>query len=63
MSSLMNERVSQHTPSALAESPRHQLPALVYRLVAGLEQSPKFSQRNYAVRFRRAQAAAAGPAP
>ena len=62
MSSLMNERVSQHSPSALAESPRHQLPALVYRLIAGLEQSPKFSQRNCAVRFRRAQAASAEPA-
>jgi len=46
----MNERVSQHTPSALAESPCHQLPALVYRLVAGLEQWL-------------CQAAAAGPAP
>ena len=35
---------------------------LIYRLVAGLEQSPKFSQRNCAVRFRRAQAASAEPA-
>ena len=58
----MDEMGSQHAPSALAESPHHQLPTLVYRLVAGLEQSLKFSQRNYAVRFRRAQAAGAEPA-
>jgi tetratricopeptide (TPR) repeat protein len=45
------------TPSALAESSRHQLAALIYRLVAGLGQHLQSSLRNYAVRFRRAQAA------
>jgi tetratricopeptide (TPR) repeat protein len=45
------------TPSALAESPRHELAALVYRLVAGLGQGLKMSQHNYAIAFRRAHAA------
>ncbi|MDA1056092.1 MAG: tetratricopeptide repeat protein, partial [Planctomycetota bacterium] len=45
------------TPSALAESPRHQLAALLYRLVAGLGQSLQTSLGNYAIRFRRARAA------
>jgi tetratricopeptide (TPR) repeat protein len=45
------------TPSALAESPRHQLADLIYCLVAGLGQSLQTSLRNYAVRFRRARAA------
>ena len=45
------------TPSALAESPRHQLAALVYRLVSGLGQDLQTSLRNYAIVFRRAQAA------
>ncbi len=44
-------------PSALAESPRHMLAALVYKLVAGLEQSMQFSLRDYAARFRRAHEA------
>jgi tetratricopeptide (TPR) repeat protein len=44
-------------PSALAESPRHQLAALIYRLVAGLGQHLQDSLRNYAIGFRRAQAA------
>ena len=44
------------TPSGLAESPRHQLAALVYRLVAGLGQDLQTSLRNYAIDFRRAQA-------
>ena len=44
-------------PSALAESPRHQLAALIYRLVAGLGQDLQTSLHNYAIRFRRAQAA------
>ena len=45
------------TPSALAESPRHQLAALIYLLVAGLGQDLQTSLRNYAIRFRRAHAA------
>lgn len=43
--------------SGLAESVRHQLAALIYRLVAGLGQSLKTAQYNYAVGFRRARAA------
>jgi esterase/lipase superfamily enzyme len=42
------------TPSGLAESPRHQLAALVYRLVAGLGQHLEISLNNYAILFRRA---------
>ncbi|MBA2594411.1 MAG: tetratricopeptide repeat protein [Gammaproteobacteria bacterium] len=42
-------------PSALAESPRQQLAALVYLLVAGLGQDLQTSLRNYAVGFRRAR--------
>jgi len=42
------------TPSALAESPRHQLAALIYRLVSGLGQDLQSSLRNYAIDFRRA---------
>ncbi len=45
------------TPSALAESPRHQLAALIYQLVAGLGQDLQTSLRNYAIDFRRAHAA------
>ncbi len=45
------------TPSALAESSRHQLAALLYRLVAGLGQHLQTSLRNYAIDFRRAHAA------
>jgi hypothetical protein len=41
-------------PSALAESPRHWLAALVYRLVSRLGQDLQTSLHNYAVRFRRA---------
>ncbi len=44
-------------PAALAEAPRHMLAALVYRLVAGLGQHLQNSERNYAIRFRRAHAA------
>jgi tetratricopeptide (TPR) repeat protein len=44
-------------PSALAESSRHQLAALVYRLVSGLGQGLRFSLNNYTVDFRRARAA------
>ena len=45
------------TPSALAESSRHQLAALVYRLVSGLGQDLQTSLHNYAIGFRRAHAA------
>ena len=45
------------TPSALAESSRHQLAALVYRLVSGLGQDLQTSLHNYAIVFRRANAA------
>jgi hypothetical protein len=44
-------------PAALAESPRHQLAALVYRLVAGLGQDMQTSLHNYAIDFRRAHEA------
>jgi len=45
------------TPLALAESARHLLAALPYRIVAGLNQHLKTSLGNYALRFRRAHAA------
>lgn len=45
------------TPSALAESPRHQLAALMYHLVAGLGQNLQTSLHNYTSAFRRAHAA------
>ena len=45
------------TPSDLAESPRHQLTALIYWLVSGLGQHLQTSLRNYAIVFRRARAA------
>ena len=45
------------SPAARAESPRHRLAALIYRLVAGLGESLKTSFHNYVVRFRRAHAA------
>jgi tetratricopeptide (TPR) repeat protein len=44
------------TPAALAEAPRHQLAALIYRLVARLGQDLQTSQRKYAFDFRQAQA-------
>jgi hypothetical protein len=47
----------QGTPPALAESARHQLAALIYRIVAGLGQNLQDSLRNYAIDFRRANAA------
>lgn len=49
------------TSSALAESTRHRLATLLYRVVAGLGQSLQTSQHNYAVSFRRAQAAGTAP--
>jgi len=42
-------------PVDRAESPRHQLAALIYFLAAGLGQHLQTSMHNYAVRFRRAQ--------
>jgi tetratricopeptide (TPR) repeat protein len=45
------------TPSALAESPRHQLAALIYLFAAGLGQNLQTLLNNYAIRFRRARAA------
>ncbi len=44
------------TPSALDESPCHQLAALTYQLVAGLLEHLKTSLNNYARGFRRAKA-------
>jgi tetratricopeptide (TPR) repeat protein len=44
------------TPSALVESPRHQLAALIYWLIARLGQDLQTSLHNYAVRFHRVQA-------
>lgn len=49
------------TPPALAESPRHQLAALLYRLVVGLGQHLQTSLHNYAIVFRRARAAGTEP--
>ena len=49
------------TPPALAESPRHQLASLLYRLVAGLGQDLQSSLRNYAILFHRAHAAGTEP--
>jgi tetratricopeptide (TPR) repeat protein len=43
------------TPSALAESPRHQLAALIYQLVIGPGQDLQTSLHNYVILFRRAQ--------
>jgi tetratricopeptide (TPR) repeat protein len=52
---LANYLERHSTPSALAESPRHQLAALIYRLVAGLGQVlQNESLHNYRVRFRHA---------
>jgi tetratricopeptide (TPR) repeat protein len=45
------------SPTALAAASRHQLAALVYPLVAGLGQTLQTSLGNYAIDFRRAQAA------
>lgn len=45
------------TPSDLAESSRHRLAALIYFLVAGLEQGLQTSRQNYVVRFSRAYGA------
>jgi tetratricopeptide (TPR) repeat protein len=45
------------TPFTLAESPCHHLAALIYRLVARLGQDLQTSLHNYAIDFRRAQAA------
>jgi hypothetical protein len=45
------------TSSAVAESSRHQLAALIYWLGAGLGQDLQTSLRNYAIRLRRAHAA------
>ena len=44
-------------PSGLAEAPRHQLAALIYRLLSGLYQDLQISLRYYVIRFRRAQEA------
>jgi tetratricopeptide (TPR) repeat protein len=44
------------TSSNLAESPRHQLAALLYRLVTGLGQHLQDSLLNYAARFLRSRA-------
>jgi hypothetical protein len=47
----------QGAASALAESARHRLAALIYWLVAGLGQGLQTSLQNYALLFRRARAA------
>jgi hypothetical protein len=54
---LANNLERSGTPSALAESSRHQLAALVYCVVSGLGQYLQIMLRNYAVRFSRAHAA------
>ncbi len=56
--SLANYLAHSDTPSILAESSRHQLAALIYRLVVGLgEHLQSSSLHNYAIVFRRTQAA------
>jgi tetratricopeptide (TPR) repeat protein len=52
----------QGTAPTLAESARHRLAALIYRLVAGMGQDLQTSLQNYAVDFRRARAAGTEPA-
>lgn len=54
---LANYLERQGNPSTLVESPRHQLAALIYRLVAGLGEYLGTSLHNYSIRFRRAHAA------
>jgi hypothetical protein len=49
------------TPPALAEFPRHQLAALIYRLVAGLGRDLQTSLHNHAIALRRAQASGTPP--
>jgi Tetratricopeptide repeat len=49
------------TPSDVDEAPRHQLAALVYLLVTGMGQDLQSSLRNYAIDFRRAEAASTQP--
>lgn len=49
------------TPAASAEMLRHQLAALLYRLVAGLGRDLQVSLHNYRVRYRRAHAARVEP--
>ena len=44
------------TPSALAESSRHRIAALVYRIVSRLGQDLQASLHNYTIDFRRAHA-------
>jgi tetratricopeptide (TPR) repeat protein len=56
-SNLANYLDRTGTPTALAESPRHQLAALLYIFVAGLGESLKTSLHNYAFDFRHAHAA------
>jgi tetratricopeptide (TPR) repeat protein len=45
------------TPSALTESAYHRLAALAYRIIAGLGADLQTSLRNYAINFRKAEAA------
>ena len=54
---LSNYLERQASPTALAESPLHQLAALIYFLKALHDQHLQTSRNNYATRFRRARAA------
>ena len=54
---LANYLEQSDAPSAPTESPRHQLAALIYRLVAKLGQDLQTSLDNYTIDFRRAHAA------
>jgi hypothetical protein len=56
---LANYLLNRGAPPDRAEAPRHQLAALLYRLVSGLGQDLQTSLHNYAVNFRRARAAGA----
>ena len=53
---------SSKMPSALVEAPRHQLAALIYRIVAGLGRYLQASLHSYAIVFRRARAGGTTPA-
>jgi len=59
--SLANHLERGGSPSTLTESARHQLAALIYRLVVGLGEHLQTSLRNYALICRRTQAAGTLP--
>ncbi len=56
-SNLANYLERSGTPSAPAESPRHQFAGFIYFLAAGVQQHVETVLRNYTIRFQRAHAA------